>query len=160
MTTEEQYSIRPAAQADASGVSRLILDYGAEYNATQDNDTIQSQSAELLSRCLSESSCTAYVVVNPDVVGYVVVHWIPFICLKGTEGYISELLVNAGHRGQGVGQRLMAEIEREARSRACFRLMLNNFRAQESYKRGFYTKLGFVERDGVGNFVKALDKDS
>ena len=159
MTTEEQYSIRPATQSDASAVSRLILDYGAEHNAAPDADARQRQTGELLARCLAGSSSTAYVAVSLDnVVGYAVVHWIPFIWLKGTEGYVSELLVNTEHRGQGVGQQLMAGIEREARRRACFRLMLNNFRAQESYKREFYTKLGFVERDGVGNFVKQLSK--
>ena len=70
MTTEEQYSIRPATQSDASAVSRLILDYGAEHNAAPDADARQRQTGDLLARCLAGSSSTAYVAVSLDnVVG-------------------------------------------------------------------------------------------
>lgn len=160
MRTRDAYVIRPATRDDASQVSRLIAGYGAEHNTALDAGAVECRTVDLLAQCLAEGSHTAYVAVTADnVVGYAAVHWIPFIWLQGTEGYISELLVNADHRGRGVGRQLMAEVEREARGRACFRLMLNNFREQESYRRGFYTKLGFVQRDAVGNFVKSLDKE-
>jgi GNAT superfamily N-acetyltransferase len=76
--------------------------------------------------------------------------------LGGTEAYVSDLIVRRDQRGRGVGRRLVAVVEAEARRRGCVRVMLNNRIAAESFRRSFYLKLGFRVRDDFANLVKAL----
>lgn len=88
---------------------------------------------------------------------YIIGHFISFPILGGLECYISDLLVNPGTRSGGYGTKLLQCLEDEARSRGCVRLMLNNLKSMESYKRQFYIKKGFQERTQVANMVKILD---
>ena len=80
-------------------------------------------------------------------------HWLPYLFLKGPEGYVSELFVRESARGQGVGGELLRKIETEARARGCARLSLINLRNRESYMRQFYVKAGWEERAEAANFV-------
>lgn len=88
-----------------------------------------------------------------QVVGYTAVHWLPYLFMTGPEGFVSELFVSAAARGQGVGGRLLAAVQAEARERGCTRLSLLNGRHRESYQRQFYEKLGWEERPLMANFV-------
>jgi GNAT superfamily N-acetyltransferase len=81
------------------------------------------------------------------------VHWIPYLFMSGPEGYVSELFVRNGERGQGVGTQLLQVVRAEARSRGCSRLALTNLRHRESYQRQFYTKAGWSERNDAAQFV-------
>jgi GNAT superfamily N-acetyltransferase len=93
---------------------------------------------------------------SDHAVGYLSVHWLPYLFLKGPEGYVSELFVSAECRGQGIGKGLLARATEEARARGCSRLMLLNIRDRESYKRQFYAKQGWTERPDAANFVYRL----
>ena len=95
---------------------------------------------------------------NGEVVGYIAVHWLPYLMLAGSEGYISELFVRESDRGKGVGRKLLEVVNEQAIKRGCTRLMLVNGRNRESYKRGFYQKLGWDERQEVANFVLLLPR--
>jgi len=90
------------------------------------------------------------------VLGFIVVHWLPFPMLAGTEAYVSDLIVGRQSRGQGIGRDLVAAAEQEARARSCVRLMLNNRVTAESFQRAFYPKLGFRVRNEFANLVKVL----
>ncbi len=87
------------------------------------------------------------------VLGYISVHWIPFLFLEGAEGYISELFVHKAARGSGVGSSLLHAVTEEARMRGCACLMLLNGRTRESYQREFYKKRGWRERETMANFI-------
>jgi GNAT superfamily N-acetyltransferase len=113
--------------------------------------------AEAVRTCLVSPGCGVYVAARGGTIdGFIVVHWIPFPMLAGTEAYISDLIVERLQRGSGTGRGLVAIVEREARDRGCIRLMLNNRLAAESFKRGFYAKLGFRVREEFANLVKHL----
>lgn len=86
-------------------------------------------------------------------VGAVVINWLTFSLLQAPECYVSELVVLPTARGSGVGTTLMLHVEREARRRGCGRITLNCPRQSAAYRRGFYVKLGYVERLAVANFV-------
>jgi len=90
------------------------------------------------------------------VLGYVAVHWLPYLFLTGPEGFVSELFVRREARGRGLGRILLRIVEDEARSLGCARLQLINFRDRESYRRGFYAKAGWQERPDGASFVKTL----
>jgi GNAT superfamily N-acetyltransferase len=93
-----------------------------------------------------------------QVLGYCAAHWTPFLFLAGGEGYVTELFVLPEARGEGMGTRLLAAIEQLGRSRGCTRLCLLNGREGEAYRRGFYAKRGWVERDKIANFILPLKR--
>jgi GNAT superfamily N-acetyltransferase len=90
---------------------------------------------------------------DDKIVGYVSVHWLPYLFMRGPEGYVSESFVRDNARGRGVGRRLLQAVEREARSHECTRMSLTNLRHRESYKRQFYVKAGWTERSDAANFI-------
>ena len=76
--------------------------------------------------------------------------------MRGPEGYVSELFVRDGARGQGAGRELLRTVETEAKARGCQRLSLINLRRRESYQRQFYIKAGWQERAEAANFIRVL----
>jgi GNAT superfamily N-acetyltransferase len=110
-----------------------------------------------LMSAVSQPACGVFVAESGDAVaGFILVHWVPFAMLGGTEGYISDLIVAAESRGAGIGRTLIHAVEEEARNRGCVRLMLNNRIAAKSFQRGFYPKIGYRHREDFANFVKVL----
>ncbi len=56
-------------------------------------------------------------------------------------------------RGKSTGQKLINELSSIADSKGAVRLMLNNEKNSESYKRSFYKKQDFTEWENFANFV-------
>ena len=83
-------------------------------------------------------------------------HWLPYLFLAEPEGYISEIFVDEQFREKGIGKALLKTVETEAGTRGCSRLMLCNSRARDSYKREFYQKHGWHERDAIANLILKL----
>jgi GNAT superfamily N-acetyltransferase len=107
-----------------------------------------------LDLCRSGESHNVYVAENSGaILGYVSVHWLPYLFLTGPEGYISELFINEQARGKGIGTRLLEKVKEEGAKRGCSRLALINNRGRESYSRGFYEKQGWTERKEMANFI-------
>ncbi|MBN2443577.1 MAG: GNAT family N-acetyltransferase [Spirochaetales bacterium] len=71
----------------------------------------------------------------------------------GSELYISDLLIDQNHRGKGIGNILLKKAEELASQHGCVRLMLNNSKDSESFRRSFYKKYGFNERIYFAHFV-------
>ena len=152
--------VKTAEAKDANAIAAMIRDVGwfpgFEENPGSERTDIVRRHLEL---CLADNSHSVYVAESDDgnLAGYAAVHWLPYLFLKGPEGFISELFVRSDLRGKGIGKKLMAEIEAEAKTRGCVRLHLVNSRERDSYKRGFYTKSGWREREQIANFVYPLD---
>jgi GNAT superfamily N-acetyltransferase len=62
---------------------------------------------------------------------------------QGGVAYLRDLIVAAGHRGQGIGSKLLAAFESLAAERGCRRLALRTYRNQQAY--GFYRDHGWVD---------------
>ena len=92
-----------------------------------------------------------------SVIGYVAMHFVPYLIFRGEEGYLTELFVMSSHRDRGIGSMLLDAAVNEARNRGCKRLHLINSMARDSYKRGFYSKRGWQERDYRASFVLDLE---
>ncbi|MBN1572179.1 MAG: GNAT family N-acetyltransferase [Deltaproteobacteria bacterium] len=153
------FSIRKANPGDEGGIAILVsefrrLAYGGEKPMDEAVKTVKKQ----LENCFSDESRLLLVAVDKtgEVVGYSAVHWLSYLVFGGTEGYVAELYVREDLRDRGVGGRLLDEVVAEAKSRGCVRLMLVNKQKRESYKRGFYKKQGWVEREDAANFVYPL----
>jgi ribosomal protein S18 acetylase RimI-like enzyme len=93
---------------------------------------------------------------NQNSIGYINFHLVMSPMIGGPELYITDLLVKEGMRGQGIGESLLSEAEEYARDHKCDRMMLLNNRETEGYRRDFYKKHGFTERENWANFVKIV----
>ncbi|MEA4907598.1 MAG: GNAT family N-acetyltransferase [Chloroflexi bacterium] len=152
-----EFDIRPAHLEDAAGLAEILIQIGW-FSALKDETPEQTRQrvARHLQMCLQDDSHTLYVaaeVRTGRLLGYVAVHWLPYLILSAPEGYVSELFVHPQTRGAGVGLRLLESVQEEALRRGCCRLSLLNFRNRESYQRGFYAKAGWEERPNAANFV-------
>jgi GNAT superfamily N-acetyltransferase len=146
--------IRAAAERDCDAIAGLIAELRSdEGRASRDRAIV----ANVVRSALDGPVTSVWVAEEAGAVrGFIVVHWLPCPMLGGHEAYISDLIVGRDARGQGLGRRLIAAAESEARRRSCVRLMLNNRVAAESFRRAFYPKLGFRVRDEFANLVKVL----
>jgi GNAT superfamily N-acetyltransferase len=153
------WSIRPATLADAGAVADILRGLG--WFSFIDNEAARDTEARVrkhLEMSLADTSHTVIVAEDAGgtLVGYVAAHWLPYLMLRGPEGYVSELFLVESARGGGLGTRLLETVKDMAISRGCSRLMLVNRKTRESYRRGFYRNLGWEEREEFANFVLHL----
>ena len=152
-------TLREAVPADAESLRALIegIEGFASLKALPEEER-RERVARHLNQALSGESHQVFVATGDGgaLLGYVAVHYLPYLILTGPEGYVSELFVCEAARGQGVGTRLLERVKTEARARGCRRLSLLNMTDRESYQRGFYGKKGWEERNDARNFVFQL----
>jgi GNAT superfamily N-acetyltransferase len=151
--------LRKATIEDAALLALLLREIGwFEAFKSESVDASARRVRAELELCLADDSHSVYLAQTDDkLIGYISVHWIPYLFMRGPEGYVSELFVCNGERGQGVGRQLLQVVRSEARSRGCSRLALINLRHRESYQRQFYTKAGWTERNDAASFVYPMD---
>jgi GNAT superfamily N-acetyltransferase len=148
--------IRKATPQDAPQLTVLLKEIGwFELFESEPLEQAGSRVKSQIERCLADSSHSLFVAEASEgsIVGYGSVHWLPYLFMRGPEGYVSELFVRESARGQGVGKQLLQAIDAEARARGCVRLSLSNLRSRESYQRQFYVKAGWEERGEAANFI-------
>ncbi len=150
--------IRIAQPADAAGIAELLR--GIEWFGhlrEQSPEATQDQVTRQLAECQADKSHSVYVAEEAgQVIGYVSLHYLPYLFLADLEGYISELFISEQMRGQGIGAQLLETVQAEARARGCIRLRLVNNRARESYQRKFYEKHSWIERDDLATMEYLL----
>jgi len=150
--------IRKAQPTDADGITAILRELGAQgwfpHLVEEPWKVTVARTAGHLEHCIPSPDHSTYVAESEgQVVGYVAVHWVPYLLLPGPEGYISELFIRESARGQGIGTQLLEMVKEEARSRGCSRLHLENRRDRESFRRDFYRKRGWEERTHIAGFV-------
>lgn len=152
--------IREAVLDDAEAIAEILRDTGL-FTYLEDEpraETVQRIETHL-DLCRADDSHSVYLAQHHslEAVGYAAVHWLPYLFLKGPEGYLSELFVKERYRGLGAGNRLLRIVTEEGRKRGCYRLNLVANNRREAYHRGFYRKRGWIERDRMSNFVYLYD---
>ncbi len=161
MIEHAEIPIRGATLADAPRLTELIRAVGG-FSALEGKspEDLREMIARELALCLADGSHSIHIAGREGeaLVGYVAVHWLPYLIMDGPEGFVSELFLVEEARGHGIGTRLLGAVEREARDRGCSRLQLINFRDRESYRRGFYEKAGWTERPDGASFVRRLNR--
>ena len=155
-------TIRLARESDVEGIASLIRELALELGWPRPEDAAETEAMVRrgLSACLAASTeHTVWVVIDSEtgVVGYLAVHWQPYLLLPGPVGYVSELFVRAAWRGRGLGGSLLHAAETEAAQRGAFRLELFNKRDRASYERGFYAKAGWSERRDLAVFNRRVE---
>ncbi|MCS4304124.1 MULTISPECIES: GNAT family N-acetyltransferase [Chryseobacterium] len=89
-----------------------------------------------------------YLIVAEDqegnVVGFISIHVIPQIALKGDFARISYFSVDENYRSSGIGRFLEEYCEKVARERNCDRIELHcNFQRKQAHR--FYDRQGYTE---------------
>lgn len=157
---QKQFFIRKAEEHDATALLEILLsiNWFSRLSQQPTSATTEQVQRQLL-LCLSSSSHSIYIAIdkNNGAIGYVSVHWLPYLFLSGPEGFISELFIVEKMRGEGIGTQLLQAVETEAKERKCSRLQLINFRERESYRRKFYEKAGWKERPDGASFVRTIE---
>jgi GNAT superfamily N-acetyltransferase len=157
-----EIEICKAEERDIPGIGEIVRELGwfADITAETPEET-QTHIAREMKLCQADESHSVFVARagNWAVLGYVAVHWVPYLIHSGPDGYISELFIRESARGEGIGARLLERVDVEAKQRGCTRLMLLNMRQRESYQRGFYSKHGWEERPQAATFMKKIGND-
>ena len=150
-------TIREARVEDARSMAEILREIGwSERRNALSLEEVSGPIERLIEHCLNDrEGHTILVAVDPSdkVLGFTNVHWVPFVMLGSTEGYVSDVFVSPASSGMGAGRALIEHVMEEGKKRGCMRLMLTNGKEKPSYKRGFYKKLGWTERPLVANFV-------
>lgn len=152
-------TIRQATPHDAFAIARVVHAMGdLRAVAQQAPEATAKAIAANLARMVASGGSAAYVAEEPGgkMVGYGAVHWVPFLFFPGGEAYVTELFICPSHSGKGAGTRLLDVIVSEAKKRGCSRVSLLNGRDGEAYRRAFYKKRGWKERERMANFILPL----
>ena len=113
MTPTADISIRPATPDDAPHLAALV-------RALERFDHLREEPLpEAIARIGAALAGAAeggerslYVAAGAagDLLGYVAVHWLPYLILRGPEGFVSELFIAPEARGRGIGSRLLERV--------------------------------------------------
>jgi GNAT superfamily N-acetyltransferase len=124
---------RPAESTDADALLSLASSFATSF--TVDAERFATQLAALLA---DPTSALAVAVIDGDVVGYVAASLHPTLYANGPVAWIEELMVHPARRRAGVGQSLVATVERWASARGAVMVSLATRRAS-----AFWSAAGF-----------------
>ena len=154
MSKNENIKIRPLQRQDLDAVMKLHRELGWNPAFMADGSTLLQRLKALITE---ENALLLVAEINGRVIGYIHGEIITHLLFAGKEMYISEVFVMEKFRGSGVGRALISAIEAESVKQRCFRISVLNSRERESYKRGFYSSLGYDERTQTALFTKRVD---
>jgi GNAT superfamily N-acetyltransferase len=148
-------NIRTAVEEDVPAIAAIVLELG--WFSSVNERHIRQQ----LDRCNADGSHTLLVAENAHgtVCGYIAVHWLPYLILPGSEGFVSEMFVLKNERRRGYGRSLIEAVKELATEKSCVRLALLNSRNRPSYEREYYKRLGWTERPEMADFIYPLDTE-
>jgi GNAT superfamily N-acetyltransferase len=130
-------SIRPALLSDAAGISRLLTQL--EYPGTE--DFLESRLAAMV----RDPAETLLVWAEDQVIlGFLSLHFIPQIALRGDFARISYFAVDEDTRSHGIGQKLEEMATQLAKERGCA-LMEVHCHTRRTRAHKFYAQQGWVE---------------
>jgi len=153
----KDFSVAHAKTSDLKSLVEVLESTGW-FDGRIDTSEQNIKIAEKTLKKLLSDPRTLFLVVRDkqEAVGFISVHFVPYLMLSGEEAFVSELFVKDTHRSKGIGSMLLTAGVQAARSRGCKRMHLINSRARDSYKRGFYAKHGWQERQYAASFILDL----
>ena len=150
--------IRKIKKSDTSEIIEFLKSIKKFNRLGLSESEAQNNIEKMIFMNIENSNNSIYVAEEEDkIIGFIGFHIIPYLILSGkTEGYISELFIREESRGKNIGGKLLDIVLKEAKEKDCTRLHLINFKDMESYKRGFYKKHGWEEREEGADFIYSL----
>lgn len=156
MKADTPFKVRPASPADGAAIVAVLRDIEWLVHIKGASDEVVQRIARHIERCNADESHAVLVAEDSvgAVVGYVAVHWLPYLILPGCEGYVSELFVRGADRGKGVGKTLLEAVRECGLARGCYRLHLVTGRGRDSYQ--VYRRLRWKERPDIADLILPL----
>lgn len=142
-----QITIRTAGTEDAAAIAELLdqLDYPGT------TGFLKEKISQLTGR---EDARLLVAENNGRAVGVISIHFIPQLALKGDFARISYFVVEAGHRGRGIGTAIENNLEQLARERGCDRIEVHcHSRRTDAHR--FYLEAGYEESPKY--FIRKLE---
>ena len=142
--TDAVYVIRPAAQADADDIQRMITELA---NITGDGDRISSTTQDFLRYGFGPHRLfEAWVAERDDVHVGLCLFFFTFSTWLGEPGiYVQDLYVADAERGNGLGQQLLAAAAARGIERDASHMRLN-VDTENAPARQFYAHIGMQHR--------------
>ena len=152
--------IRKLYKSDVEGIKNFLMSIKKYNRLGLSEKEAQASIEKMIFLNIENSFHSIFVAIEKGkIIGFIGFHIIPYLILSGkTEGYISELFISEEYRGKGIGGKLLEKVLKEAQENDCIRLHLINFKDEESYKRSFYTKHEWEEREEGADFIYNLIK--
>jgi GNAT superfamily N-acetyltransferase len=142
---------RPVGTADAAHVAVLLGQLGYPTDAVQVRARLDDWLADQRSVLIAAE-------VDGLVSGVAALHAMPLLEHDGCRGRLVALVVDESCRGQGLGRRLVAEVEQEARRLGCRDLEVTSSRTRDA-AHSFYRGLGYEDVcDTSARYLKALNQ--
>jgi len=102
--------LRKGQVEDAEAMATILREIGwSQRRNALPLEEVSNPIAELIQHCLKDSEGHTLLVAvdeNGQVIGFINVHWVPFIMLGSWEGYVSDVFVSPKASGKGVGRLL------------------------------------------------------
>lgn len=137
MTTTPRFSIRPARTSDLPELVRLFVELGYEIPPE-----VLARRLDAFDRAGERALVAAEEGAQGRLLGVATLHATPVLHRAGPVGRVTALVVDASHRGRGIGRALMEEAERWAAERGCVLIeVTSNQRRVDAHK--FYEGLGY-----------------
>lgn len=135
--------IRNSVEHDRLEILKLLEDLGYKSSDSPDFKEVWKQ-------ILNDDNMGVIVAVTDDVIsGYLAFSLKPQLRLSGLSLEVDELSVGSQFRGLGIGTRLLDHIKKVASDRGVKRILISTNKSRESYRREFYSKNGFTEKDSA-----------
>lgn len=135
--------VRNATENDLPSIQKLLSELG--YGPVEPH-LITKIGAEILSL---KNMGIIVTEVDSKIAGYLAYSLKPQLRLCGLSMEIDELCISENSRGQGIGTLLINMAKDIANKRSAKQIIISTNRERESYKRGFYTKNGFQEKNSA-----------
>jgi GNAT superfamily N-acetyltransferase len=132
-----EVTIRDARPSDAPRLAELVSELGYP-------STVAAVAARLELLGAAESDRVVVAEWNGEVVGLASLHVNQPLEYDKPVARVSALVVDELHRGRGIGEALVAELEAEARRRRCCLIYLTTAERRTDAQ-AFYQRIGFEE---------------
>ena len=136
--------IRKASLADEEDIAVLIRELGQVMGISGDMNPVSWYST-LRKMIASPESTFLLAEEGPSKRGLLILLILPSLYHGGNYAAITELIVSEGAQGKGLGQMLVEEATRMARTMGCEEIDVS-VEVENDKAKGFYEKLGFKKK--------------
>jgi len=145
----QDLKIRKSEEKDLSAIHRLLGELGYP---DLDRDKLRSVFSEISDR--TDMGIFVAEGTNNDIAGFVSYSYKPQLRVTGNLFEVDEIVVSSKSRGSGVGKLLLDFALEKAKAANARFVILSTSRDRESYKRRFYMKNGFDEKNSALMMLK------
>ena len=134
--------VRPAQPKDSDTVFALAREFASSFRV--DEEAFRTSFVALMAE---PNAHLLIAQIEEDVLGYVLAFSHQTFYANGPVAWVEELMVDANHRRQGIGQALMQSVEVWATERNCKLLALATRRAAPFYEaRGYQASAAYFRK--------------